>query len=761
MTVITIYTLFFDDIRVILIPKAADDAFFTITVICFLLFLFEIILSSIVKEGFLCGFFFWLDVLATGSMIFDIGWLMENLNNASQADSAGSVAQSSRAARVTRIVRLVRLIRLVRIVKLYKQAKLAQQRREEAKLKALKEQKGIVDDDEDKGPLTKREALKRKATIQDASAFKSDDDMPTESKIAKTLSDKTQRILIVLILTTLFLTPLFQVSTFFQPLPAVDFGLAQLKVIYEDYNAFYTTAKDEYIDRMTGYDYPLIEIVLPAPDDTRQYFNDDKEDLRFDEYTEIKEGSDFEAIYSIKQFNQYESMINIGRTIMVCLLLTISSYIINKDAEILVLEPIERMIERIRIVAKNPMALCSEEEIEAAGALAMIQSQQKKKKKKKDTHENETVFLENSLFTIGRLMGLCYGEAGARIIGNNIASSEIGSDFNPLIPGSKELAIFGFCDIRGFADATEALEQDVMLFVNQIAEIVHSTADHHQGASNKNLGEAFLMVWKLPREEIDSFDEELTIRPESDICSIIADLAVLSFVKTCWKVNKFAHICDYGRNEKMLARIPNYRVNMGFGLHVGWGIEGAIGSPYKIDASYLSPNVNISARLEAGTRQYGVSILISGELQEILSDPLKDITRLIDIATVKGSAIPMKFYTINLKETAMTEEQAPFIGMTTKQKKDMRTEARKEMRSTLFEGISSTQDLLEDDENIATMIREDASNNPDFKREYAAGFDKYISGHWEDAILIFRKCRDLNPEDGPVRTLIHYMEQFN
>lgn len=285
------------------------------------------------------------------------------------------------------------------------------------------------------------------------------------------------------------------------------------------------------------------------------------------------------------------------------------------------LNPIERMIERVRIVAKNPMALCSEEEIENAGALAMIEAQNKKKSKKdndkKKNEENETVFLERTLFTIGRLLGLCFGEAGARIIGNNIANSEVGGDFNPMIPGSKELAIFGFCDIRGFADATEALEQEVSKFVNQIAEIVHSTADQYQGASNKNLGEAFLMVWKLPREEIDSFDDELTIRPESSHCQIIADLAVLAFVKTIWKINKYQHIMDYSRNAKILARLPNYRVNMGFGLHVGWGIEGAIGSAYKIDASYLSPNVNISARLEAGTRQYGVSILISGELQEL------------------------------------------------------------------------------------------------------------------------------------------------
>lgn len=37
---------------------------------------------------------------------------------------------------------------------------------------------------------------------------------------------------------------------------------------------------------------------------------------------------------------------------------------------------------------------------------------------------------------------------------------------------------------------------------------------------------------------------------------------------------------------------------MGFGLHYGWAIEGAIGSEFKIDASYLSPNVNTAAWLE-------------------------------------------------------------------------------------------------------------------------------------------------------------------
>ena len=34
-----------------------------------------------------------------------------------------------------------------------------------------------------------------------------------------------------------------------------------------------------------------------------------------------------------------------------------------------------------------------------------------------------------------------------------------------------------------------------------------------------------------------------------------------------------------------------YEVQLGFGLHLGWAIEGAIGSHFKIDASYLGPHV--------------------------------------------------------------------------------------------------------------------------------------------------------------------------
>jgi class 3 adenylate cyclase len=76
---------------------------------------------------------------------------------------------------------------------------------------------------------------------------------------------------------------------------------------------------------------------------------------------------------------------------------------------------------------------------------------------------------------------------------------------------------------------------------------------------------------------------------------------------------------------------------MGFGLHQGWAIEGAIGSFFKIDASYLSPNVNMASRLQAASKQYGTYILISHLFYFVLSPDVRDLCREIDRITVKGS----------------------------------------------------------------------------------------------------------------------------
>jgi hypothetical protein len=46
-----------------------------------------------------------------------------------------------------------------------------------------------------------------------------------------------------------------------------------------------------------------------------------------------------------------------------------------------------------------------------------------------------------------------------------------------MLKGKKQASIFGFCDIRNFTDATEILQEEVMVFVNTIAEVVHNLVD--------------------------------------------------------------------------------------------------------------------------------------------------------------------------------------------------------------------------------------------------------------------------------------------
>lgn len=77
MTIITIYALFFEDIRILSFGKEHDDIFYGITAFGIVVFLIEIILSSFAKPEYPFHFFFYLDIVSTLSMIPDCGWIWE------------------------------------------------------------------------------------------------------------------------------------------------------------------------------------------------------------------------------------------------------------------------------------------------------------------------------------------------------------------------------------------------------------------------------------------------------------------------------------------------------------------------------------------------------------------------------------------------------------------------------------------------------------------------------------------------------------
>lgn len=75
---------------------------------------------------------------------------------------------------------------------------------------------------------------------------------------------------------------------------------------------------------------------------------------------------------------------------------------------------------------------------------------------------------------------LYYGEAGASLVSKMIRSESSLLDFSEEL-GTKTLAIFVFCDIRNFTDATEILQEGVVSLVNKVAYIVHSNTIRYGG----------------------------------------------------------------------------------------------------------------------------------------------------------------------------------------------------------------------------------------------------------------------------------------
>lgn len=77
MSLTTIFALFGDDIRLWFTSKEADPYFDSGLIASFLLFTIEIFINSCVVDDFKYSFFFWLDIIATLSLISDIGWVIE------------------------------------------------------------------------------------------------------------------------------------------------------------------------------------------------------------------------------------------------------------------------------------------------------------------------------------------------------------------------------------------------------------------------------------------------------------------------------------------------------------------------------------------------------------------------------------------------------------------------------------------------------------------------------------------------------------
>ncbi|MEG5064218.1 adenylate/guanylate cyclase domain-containing protein [Microcoleus sp. B3-A4] len=169
---------------------------------------------------------------------------------------------------------------------------------------------------------------------------------------------------------------------------------------------------------------------------------------------------------------------------------------------------------------------------------------------------------------------------------------------------SKEMAIM-FSDMRSFTTMAEQMTpQENFDFINNYLQQVSPEIRKHNGFIVKYIGDGVMAVFP------DGVDDAIQAG-----------------------IVKLDQLQKYNQSRKINGDIP---LKIGIGIHVGDTMVGIIGDANRMQADALSDHVNLTARLEGLTKYYGVSLLISGDVVQRLSQPDKYHIRFLDRAIVKG-----------------------------------------------------------------------------------------------------------------------------
>jgi class 3 adenylate cyclase len=379
-----------------------------------------------------------------------------------------------------------------------------------------------------------------------------------------------------------------------------------------------------------------------ADNTTREYNltnGESQNDLRARETLRISVTGDDNTVtsgtFAQRQERRQEALVAMLSTIFILLVWFFGVTAFAGPVMILVVIPIERMVRLLGMLMLDPLGYQSTSRYKRF--VAEEDEISKNTRWSKEVLKGmETSFLMSTILRIGSLMKVGFGSAGVEIIRNNLLK---GQSKNMLILNSQGFTvscIFLFCDIRQFTDATECLQEEVFVFTNRIAAVVHSIVHSYGGSANKNVGDAFLLSWLLdddmPSGSRSGTEASTTLTAKNNQ----ADKALLSVVRICMALQHddyYIEAMSDGARDALLTKLKGRKgpvVQMGCGLHAGKAVQGAIGSQRKIDATYVSEAVERAEFLESSTKKYGLKMLMSDSFHRLLHPSNRRRCRKVD-----------------------------------------------------------------------------------------------------------------------------------
>jgi len=185
--------------------------------------------------------------------------------------------------------------------------------------------------------------------------------------------------------------------------------------------------------------------------------------------------------------------------------------------------------------------------------------------------------------------------------------------------GSSRSMTVLFSDIRNFTTISEGMEpKDLMRMMNEyLTPMTRLIIDKnkYRGTIDKYIGDAIMAFWGAPL--FDPKHAQHAVLAALEMQRLAAELSV-QFKAKNW---------------------PEIRI--GVGLNTGMMAVGNMGSSFRRAYTVLGDAVNLAARLEGLTKEYGVGILVS----ESTKDGTADIVyRELDRVRVKGKGLAVSIY---------------------------------------------------------------------------------------------------------------------
>ncbi|HBL12564.1 MAG TPA: adenylate/guanylate cyclase domain-containing protein, partial [Cyanobacteria bacterium UBA11162] len=187
-----------------------------------------------------------------------------------------------------------------------------------------------------------------------------------------------------------------------------------------------------------------------------------------------------------------------------------------------------------------------------------------------------------------------------------------------LMVGSKKEVTILFSDIRGYTTLTENLgASEVVSLLNKYFETMVEAVFNHEGTLDKFIGDALMAVFGAP----------LPLKENH------AWMAVQSALDMRWRLAEF-------NKPRLWNNQPVIRI--GIGMSSGEVVSGNIGSHKRMDYTVIGDGVNLSARLESVTKEYGCDIILSEFTYNLCRDRIW--VRELDKIRVKGKHQAVSIY---------------------------------------------------------------------------------------------------------------------